>query len=61
MNRLKALFVAAATVGAPAAFADSAAAVSAISGVSADASLIGWAVMGVLVVAAGFKYMRRAL
>lgn len=43
------------------ALADSSAAVSAISGVSSDVSLIGWAVMGVLVVAAGFKYLRRAL
>ena len=34
---------------------------TAITAVGADVSTIGYAVLGVLVVAAGFKYMRRAL
>mgnify|MGYP003630306074 CR=1 FL=1 len=42
-------------------FADTAAAETAITAVGADVSTIGYAVLGVLVVAAGFKYMRRAL
>lgn len=32
-----------------------------ITAVGTDVSTIGWAVLGVLVVAAGFKYMRRAI
>ena len=43
------------------AFADITATETAITGVEADVSTIGWAVLGVLVVAAGFKYMRRAI
>ncbi|MCK5500568.1 MAG: phage coat protein [Tritonibacter mobilis] len=43
------------------AFADITATETAITGVSSDVSTIGWAVLGVLVVAAGFKYMRRAI
>lgn len=52
---------AAALGGSAAAFADASAATTAISSVSTDVSTIGWAVIGVLVVAAGFKYLRRAL
>lgn len=43
------------------AMADAAGAETAITAVGGDVSTIGWAVLGVLVVAAGFKYMRRAL
>jgi len=43
------------------AFADVAATETAITAVGGDVSTIGWAVLGVLVVAAGFKYMRRAI
>ena len=43
------------------AYADATAATASIASVTADVGVIGWAVMGVLVVAAGFKYMRRAL
>lgn len=52
---------AAALVGSTAAFANATTAATAISAVSADVSTIGWAVIGVLVVAAGFKYLRRAI
>lgn len=43
------------------AMADSAAAITSLTGVSSDVETIGWAVLGVLIVAAGFKYMRRAI
>lgn len=42
------------------AMADSASAVAAITGVGADVTTIGWAAIGVLALAAGFKYIRRA-
>ena len=42
-------------------FADATAAATQITAVGTDVSTIGWAVLGVLVVAAGFKYMRRAI
>lgn len=40
---------------------DAAGAATKISAVGGDVSTIGWAVLGVLVVAAGFKYMRRSI
>ncbi|SDR70255.1 Bacteriophage coat protein B [Halopseudomonas litoralis] len=43
------------------AMADSTAAIASLTGVSGDVETIGWAVLGVLIVAAGFKYMRRAI
>ena len=43
------------------ALADAATAVTSLGSVEADISTIGWAVLGVLIVAAGFKYMRRAI
>lgn len=43
------------------AFADATAATASLTSVTSDVSTIGWAVMGVLIVAAGFKYLRRAL
>jgi hypothetical protein len=43
------------------AFADAAALGLEIDAVSDNIDTIGWAVLGVLVVAAGFKYMRRAI
>lgn len=43
------------------ALADATAATASLSSVEADVSTIGWAVLGVLIVAAGFKYMRRAI
>ena len=53
------------TMAAGAAFAapitDSAGAATQITAVGGDVSTIGWAVLGVLVVAAGFKYMRRSI
>lgn len=52
---------ASALVGSTAAFADATAAATALSGVSADVETIGWAALGVLIVAAGFKYLRRAV
>lgn len=51
--------ITAATTGA--AFADASAATASLTSVSGDISTIGWAVLGVLIVAAGFKYMRRAI
>lgn len=43
------------------AFADASTATAGLTSVTGDVSTIGWAVIGVLVVAAGFKYLRRAL
>lgn len=43
------------------AFADAAAAETAISSASGDVSTIGWASLGLLIVAAAFKYMRRTV
>ncbi|WP_425054232.1 major capsid protein [Pseudomonas abyssi] len=43
------------------AFADAAAVGLQLEGVEGNIDTIGWAVLGVLVVAAGFKYMRRAI
>ncbi len=40
---------------------DAAGAATQITAVGGDVSTIGWAVLGVLVVAAGFKFMRRAI
>lgn len=57
---LSAVFAGASAVSAGA-FADAATAVTDITAVGGDIELIGWAVLGVLVVAAGFKYMRRAI
>ena len=51
----------AALVGSAGAFAAAADAATAITAVSSDVSTIGWAALGVLIVAAGFKYMRRAV
>lgn len=51
----------AAMVGSAAAFADATAAAATISGVTTDVETIGWAALGVLAVAAGFKYIRRAV
>ena len=42
------------------AMADAADAVAAIEGVGTDISTIGWAAIGILALAAGFKYIRRA-
>lgn len=42
------------------AMADSASAVTAITAVGSDVTTIGWAAIGVLALAAGFKYIRRA-
>lgn len=44
-----------------AAITDAAGAATQITAVGGDVSTIGWAVLGVLVVAAGFKYMRRSI
>lgn len=53
------------TLAASASFAapitDAAGAATQITAVGGDVSTIGWAVLGVLVVAAGFKYMRRSI
>lgn len=43
------------------AVSDAAGAATQITAVGGDVSTIGWAVLGVLVVAAGFKFMRRAI
>lgn len=43
------------------AFADSAAAATSISAAGTDVSTIGWASLGLLIVAAAFKYMRRTV
>jgi len=51
----------AALVGSAAAFADATAAAATITGVTTDVETIGWAALGVLAVAAGFKYIRRAV
>ena len=42
------------------AMADASDAVTAITGVGSDVTTIGWAAIGVLALAAGFKYIRRA-
>ena len=47
--------------GTSVALADATAATAALSSVESDIGTIGWAVLGVLIVAAGFKYMRRAI
>lgn len=47
--------------GAGQAFADAAAAETKISGAEGDVSTIGWASLGLLIVAAAFKYMRRTV
>ena len=62
MNVLKRLGAGVAVLGATTgvAMADSAAAVTAITGVGSDVTTIGWAAIGVLALAAGFKYIRRA-
>jgi len=57
----RAALAGAAMVGSAGAFADASGAATAISAVSSDVSTIGWAALGVLIVAAGFKYMRRAV
>jgi hypothetical protein len=43
------------------ALADAAAATTAITASSGDVSTIGWASLGLLIVAAAFKYMRRTV
>ncbi|WP_282338468.1 major capsid protein [Pseudomonas sp. PS02288] len=43
------------------ALADAAAAAAKVTAVEGDVGTLGWAAIGVLVVAAGFKYMRRAV
>lgn len=43
------------------ALADAAAAATAISSAGTDVSTIGWASLGLLIVAAAFKYMRRTV
>lgn len=43
------------------ALADAVAAETAISGAGGDVSTIGWASLGLLIVAASFKYMRRTV
>ena len=43
------------------ALADATAAAAKVTAVEGDVSILGWASLGVLVVAAGFKYMRRAV
>lgn len=62
MNVLKRLGAGVAVLGATTgvAMADSAAAVAAIEGTGTDVTAIGWAAIGVLALAAGFKYIRRA-
>lgn len=61
-NVVKRLGVGVAVLGATTgvAMADATSAVTAISAVGADVTTIGWAAMGVLALAAGFKYIRRA-
>ena len=62
MNQVRKFgFGAAVMAASGAAFADATAAATALSGVSADVETIGWAALGVLIVAAGFKYLRRAV
>lgn len=51
----------AAAVGSAAAMADATSATTALTSVTGDVQTIGWAAFGVIVVAVGFKYMRRAL
>ncbi|HBM08919.1 MAG TPA: hypothetical protein DD403_12570 [Pseudomonas sp.] len=43
------------------AMADATAAAAKVTAVEGDVGTLGWAAIGVLVVAAGFKYMRRAV
>ncbi len=43
------------------ALADAAAAEAKLGAVEGDIGTLGWAAIGLLVVAAGFKYMRRAV
>lgn len=62
MNVLKRLGAGVAVLGATTgvAMADAADAVTAITAVGSDVTTIGWAAIGVLALAAGFKYIRRA-
>ena len=53
--------VAVMAAGTGVALADASSAISSLSSVESDVGTIGWAVLGVLIVAAGFKYMRRAI
>jgi hypothetical protein len=48
-------------VGTSQAFADAAAASASITAAGSDVSTIGWASLGLLIVAAAFKYMRRTV
>lgn len=62
MNVLKRLGAGVAVLGATTgvAMADAADAAAAITAVGSDVTTIGWAAIGVLALAAGFKYIRRA-
>ena len=62
MNVLKRFGAGVAVLGATTgvAMADSSSAVTAITAVGSDVTTIGWAAIGVLALAAGFKYIRRA-
>lgn len=62
MNILKRFGAGVAVLGATTgvAMADATGAEAAITAVSGDVSTIGWAVIGVIALAAGFKYIRRA-
>lgn len=51
----------AALVGSAGAFAAAADAAASLTAVGSDVGTIGWAGIGLLIVAAGFKYMRRAI
>lgn len=57
----RAALAGAAMLGSAAAFADAASAAATLTGVTTDVETIGWAALGVLAVAAGFKYIRRAV
>lgn len=49
------------TFAAGQAFADAAAASAKVTAAEGDVSTIGWASLGLLIVAAAFKYMRRTV
>ncbi|UTW09166.1 major capsid protein [Pseudomonas benzenivorans] len=49
------------TVTASQAFADAAAAATKITGSEGDIGTLGWAAIGLVITAAAFKYMRRAV
>lgn len=63
---VKAVLAVGATLGMSSAFAaglatDMSSALTNLNSVSGDISSIGWACLGILIVAAGFKYLRRVV